>query len=556
MFEEVFSAKGCHYVHDNDLGKEVSEKMQNDPKMIVSCTNLQGQYNNSLTPKTPSIIKSNKANRFVPLKVNNAGINARIESIINLADKEVKHSTPANLDSNFKSSPVTNFGSNLKVKPVKVTPFHTTYRLSWATVTYSKPNAQLARRFPLRSWAHCRRFLAGVPHNPDTCRYTHPCPENPNAPWPAVVETPFLPQMECYLDMRCSPPQTKQRRFCPAPKYSWDVYNAMAPPEDQLPKDPYIIEAPKQTYANAASRGLGRRSKTSSEGSAVFSSQFGNSSHSTSNDPQLSDAERWALEVAPVKIPAPPVRRRCRDRARANATFPRFSELPAELRNKIWYMAFNDHSQTVRLAWRWDDEHEGNYYGSRLDPLCRAPELLQVCKEARDIGLGHYYRQSFGTMQSRPNTWFNFENDKIFLQTRSALQLVNTAKQLIRRERQLIKGLMLPLRDFVHNPDSFVEVVTSFINLRQICLVASKHPEDKHWTQDKKLAHKVKKAIEARWTRRQEKYRPEDKLPVPLVGRKLLNPMVAKCCGVDGIVWGANVRHDQRVWNQASRQQL
>ena len=253
--------------------------------------------------------------------------------------------------------------------------------------------------------------------------------------------------------MRCNPPQTKQRRFCPAPKYSWDVYNAMARPEDQLPKNPYIIEAPKQTYANAASKGMGRRSKNSSEGSAVFSSQFGNSSHSTSNEPQLSDAERWALEVAPVKIPALPVRRRCRDRARANATFPRFSEIPAELRNKIWHMAFNDHSQTVRLAWRWDDEHEGNYYGSRLDPLCRAPELLQVCKEARDIGLGHYYRQSFGTMQSRPKTWFNFENDKIFLQTRSALQLVNTAKQIIRRERQLIKGLMLPLRDFVHNPD-------------------------------------------------------------------------------------------------------
>jgi hypothetical protein len=219
-------------------------------------------------------------------------------------------------------------------------------------------------------------------------------------------------------------------------------------------------------------------------------------------------------------------------------------------------MAFKDHSQTVRLAWQWDGEHEGNYYGSRLDPLCSSPALLQVCKEARSIGLGHYYKQSFGTMQSGPKTWFNFENDKIFLQTRSAGQLMNTAGQLIRRERKLIKGIMLPLRDFVYNPEGFVEVVTSFHNLRQICLVASKHPQDKHWTQDRKLASKVKKAIEARWTRRQEKYRPEDKLPVPLVGRKLLDPAVAKALGIDGIVWGAHVRHDQRVWEQASRQQL
>ena len=339
--------------------------------------------------------------------------------------------------------------------------------------------------------------------------------------------------------------------MCPAPKYSWDVYNKMDPLDFQLPKDPIIAQPPMQTYANTAINGMVdprvasrkiQQSKTCSHGFAVSSLLPTNSGHSTSNETQLSGAELWALEVAALKIRTTSVRRSHRDRARANTTFHGFPTLPAELRIKIWNMAMNNHQQTVRLAWRWDDYHEGNYYRSRLEPLCKAPELIQVCKEARNIGVAHYFRQSFGTMQSGPKTWFNFENDKIFLQTPAPNQLVKMAAQIIPHERRLVKGLMLPLRDFVHNPSGFVEVVTSFTNLREICLVASKDPQDKHWTQDRKLAKKVKAAIEARWTLRQQKYRPENMLPVPLVGRQLLDSSVAKLFGVDGIIWGANVR--------------
>jgi 2EXR family len=559
---------GCPYVHDNFLRKQAIEKKrlgnmkrQKDQKMAASRANLQGKYNNVLTSKTPNAPNASNAKQFASVKVNTAEVNARIESIIKRADTEVQISTPANLDSNLISAMVTKI-NHLKVELVTITRFETIYHLSWATVTYSKPNTQMASMFPSTNPKVCRLFRTGICHRGNRCGYTHSSPNNTQSPWPGVVEEAFRPELEFFWDMSCMPPMRHLRRACPPPKYSWDVYNRNAGPELQSPKPGDESLLPKQTYAKTASKGIfvprvspskAQHSKTHSQVSSGTSSQGSvNSSdnswdvpsNSTTNEPQLSDADRWALEIAQPQI----VFNLPRNRASASATFHGFSRLPAELRIKIWKMAIKDYKRTVRLAWRWDDEHMGNYYRSRLEPLVPSPPFVQINREARDIGAVYHFSRSFGTMQSGPETWFNFDNDRIFLQTPSAGQLVKMVSQIISRERKLVKGLCLPLRDFVHNPSGFIEVVTSFINLRELCLVASSGAEDRHWTYDPRLTTKVKRAITAQWVRRQNKYRPDDILPLPKVARQLVSPGVAQVFGVDGILWGANVHHEQTAW--------
>jgi hypothetical protein len=167
-----------------------------------------------------------------------------------------------------------------------------------------------------------------------------------------------------------------------------------------------------------------------------------------------------------------------------------------------------------------------------------------VSKEVKQIACQYHFEQSFGTEQAAPETWFNFENDRLFIQTESPIKLLKTVQLIIPRERKMVSHLQLPLKDFVHNSIDFVEVVTSFINLQGLYLIASVALEDRPWTQNPRMVKKVKHAIEKNWVRRQEKYCPDDMLPVPQIWLSLVSQAEAQTYGVDGIQWGANVRRD------------
>ncbi|KAE9380738.1 hypothetical protein N431DRAFT_433006 [Stipitochalara longipes BDJ] len=526
---------------------ESKKKKKKERNLAASRAALQNQYNNVLVAKTPNIPNVNKAKKITSVKRTNVGqVNSRIEPIIKLGGTEVQQSTPESLNPNIISSLVAKI-NNLENDTVIVNKFETVHRLSWATVVYSKPNAQLASKFRKTKDKVCKFFLAGCCKDGDRCHYSHyvVSPTNPQAPWPGVKHEPFEPEMEIG-------PDGIRREKCPAPKYSWDIYNINAPVEIQQPKESYAATASKGIVKAQAIPPKIQHSNTPSQGSASISSQrsvnssensWDNSRRSSTTSTQLSDAERWALEIqrqAPIDIPAVIYG----EKAPMSATFHGFQGLPAELRIKIWKLAFKDYHQTARVVWKWDDFHMGNYYRSRLESQNPLPTFLLVSKEVKDIACQYHFEESFGTQQAAPETWFNFENDRLFIQSESPNKLVKMAQLLIPHERKMVTYLQLPLKDFVHNPNGFTEVVTSFINLKGLYLIASRAWEDKHWTQNPRIGKKVMRCIEKNWIRRQKKYRPDDMLPVPHVNIELVSQKEAQTYRVDGIQWGANVRYD------------
>jgi len=555
---EAAATTGCPYVHDNVLRKEAMKKKKKkkrtaaknrkQQKLATSRAALQNQYNNVLVAKIPNLPNVNKAKQITSVKrANAAETNSKIESILKIADTEVKQSTPGNISPNLISSLVTEINS-LKADAVVVKKFETIHQLSWATVVYSKPCAQWASKFPRLKRNVCKFFRdTGSCQKGDRCNYSHfvESPTNPQVPWPGVKHLIFEPEME-------DGPNGIPRRKCPAPKYSWDVYNIYAPVEIQQPKATYAATASKGLVAPQVTPSKPQHMITSSPGSAGLSSEGSvNSSdqswdttrRSSSTSTQLSDAELWALEVrrqAPIYIPA----RTYGERAPMSATFYGFQALPTELRIKIWKLAFKDYRQTARIVWKWDDYYMGHYYRSRLASMNHLPIFLMVSKEVKQIACQYHFEQSFGTEQAAPETWFNFENDRLFIQTESPIKLLKTVQLIIPRERKMVSHLQLPLKDVVHNSVDFVEVVTSFINLKGLYLIASVASEDRPWTQNPRMVKKVKHAIEKNWVRRQKKYRPDDMLPVPQIWLSLVSQAEAQTYGVDGIQWGANVRRD------------
>jgi hypothetical protein len=218
---------GCPHVHDNFLRKEAQEKKRlenlkkrKEQKLAVSRSQLQGQYNSVLATKTPNIPTANRAKPITSIKVaNTAQVNSRIKSIIKQTDNRVQRSTPATFNSDIISSMVAKI-NNLKVAHVAVTKFETVHRLNWATVIYSKPNAQLASKFPKSSNSVCRKFLAGLCQRGVDCRYSHlvPSPTNPQVPWPGVEHEKFSPDWVWDVVMTATGPKYVQVRTCPPPK--------------------------------------------------------------------------------------------------------------------------------------------------------------------------------------------------------------------------------------------------------------------------------------------------------------------------------------------------
>jgi 2EXR family len=107
-------------------------------------------------------------------------------------------------------------------------------------------------------------------------------------------------------------------------------------------------------------------------------------------------------------------------------TFTRFSELPSELRIKIWSFVcfqprnvdvFTETLGTIRVS---DDTHFDTY--KFYSHFCSHPAILHVSKEAREEGLKHYQLE-FGTshhfsivkISTPPRIYVNFACDRLCL---------------------------------------------------------------------------------------------------------------------------------------------
>ncbi|KAM0246303.1 hypothetical protein ACHAP5_004776 [Fusarium lateritium] len=90
-------------------------------------------------------------------------------------------------------------------------------------------------------------------------------------------------------------------------------------------------------------------------------------------------------------------------------TFPRFKELPAEIRRQIWELSLSE----PRIFWPNYEVHNENFVGVSFSH--KPPLMRQVCMEARQVSQARGV-VSFGSHGSiMKGLWFDFFSDIIFM---------------------------------------------------------------------------------------------------------------------------------------------
>lgn len=228
-------------------------------------------------------------------------------------------------------------------------------------------------------------------------------------------------------------------------------------------------------------------------------------------------------------------------------TFHNFSQLPAEIRNKIWSLVFKEETFTLQLRWTWGMFKYNEYYGQRLLPFS-APRLLHVNREVRSMALAHYSNKhtrkpfrayhTFDKSYTYDNCKFNFATDRLFLNTRTVGELQYITKLMVRDDRYKVKHLVLPLRDFMSSSPEFCNHIALFHGLTNLTLLVGDGQEDQHMTygggfQLKLMRDGVRSKLELFWRRRN----PDVKRPH--VETEVVNAAYARLNGIDGMpLWG------------------
>lgn len=124
------------------------------------------------------------------------------------------------------------------------------------------------------------------------------------------------------------------------------------------------------------------------------------------------------------------------ERAGAADTFHNFPKLPVELREQIFEIALEDTRRNCRIKYERKIDTNGRHSERRFIPLLCASPLLHVNRQSRDVIFRlNYYEKAFGTrgkMYAEGLCWFNFERDRLVLQTRGPWEYseVRTARLL------------------------------------------------------------------------------------------------------------------------------
>ncbi|KAH8597318.1 hypothetical protein B0O99DRAFT_618526 [Bisporella sp. PMI_857] len=195
----------------------------------------------------------------------------------------------------------------------------------------------------------------------------------------------------------------------------------------------------------------------------------------------------------------------------ASTTFPQFSLLPAELRDKVWEFAlpgpriiylyeFNTRSHGCSRVWSNKPNHSsGNAAFYDLDNPSDSDHvsitrtigpchgfksvgstipLMFACKEAYNIGV-KTYPLSFGTTTSFPATRFNFEIDTLYIARKRFNPLPSLNDCIVDVTKVLNIAIDAKVLDY-HWDDSLEEIATLlrlFGNVRNLYLAIKYHGE-------------------------------------------------------------------------------
>jgi hypothetical protein len=170
-------------------------------------------------------------------------------------------------------------------------------------------------------------------------------------------------------------------------------------------------------------------------------------------------AFRSAVEVfSPHDLPSPPREPMATTSdAAEHPSFPRFGKLPREIRLVVWeeaipgprivelaekplklltagFMEQKEHylHETLHCYKGADPKREEVIFNQRsreecagvrttpfspmtgLQSVCVAPAILFACRESHEVAIRHY-KQTFGRVAQRPETWFDFHKDILYI---------------------------------------------------------------------------------------------------------------------------------------------
>ncbi|POS82485.1 hypothetical protein EPUL_006327 [Erysiphe pulchra] len=182
--------------------------------------------------------------------------------------------------------------------------------------------------------------------------------------------------------------------------------------------------------------------------------------------------------------------------------FQLFSRLPAEIRNQIWEYARQDCTSTCHVLLEIKQEPgdsiiiiNGKYetvpnpiLDARFRYLYHVPGLFGACRESRSIVKNLYGQPkmiAFNRATQRPypsgkgTCILNFEQDRVFfISCGTFSQIPDLVKFMKHEERNQIKHLAIPFRDYFHESITVTRSLVHFPNLQTLDLVLGDDTDD------------------------------------------------------------------------------
>jgi hypothetical protein len=158
--------------------------------------------------------------------------------------------------------------------------------------------------------------------------------------------------------------------------------------------------------------------------------------------------ERGNLPLAAISGTVEPkkTRKNRKDTLQRPTHFHLFNNLPYELQEQIWKFYLDIESEQCIIALKRKTRSDGtDKVGFRR--LSFLPTPLEVCHHLRELALKRY-ELSFGTRHHKPRGYFNYQSSRLFICNDGPSDVLESAKALRTSERQRVRLLALPLRDW------------------------------------------------------------------------------------------------------------
>jgi hypothetical protein len=165
----------------------------------------------------------------------------------------------------------------------------------------------------------------------------------------------------------------------------------------------------------------------------------------------------------------------------------RFSDLPGELRIKIWHTILHDYPYTAWIRLREVKDSNGQVTHYTMVPENKPPLLLRLCRESRAEALRHYSLR-FGTNISPPRVYFNPNTDVAYLNTRNIRELDIFDAILTKTDKRSLRSLILKVKDWAASTDEwFAKFMWQFVKLRQVLLIVGSDAGDRVYIENPEL---------------------------------------------------------------------